>query len=616
MVNIFPKVKEIKYNNDVYKMKEKSIAFFDRPNEIVKKELDSFLNLQIGKTKKADVRFFIDRKLNPEAYKIAVTKDGITIYHKDDSGAFYAVKTLKQIIKNNQIECLEIFDEPDLKIRGFMYDISRNKVPKLETVFKIIDIMSDLKMNHLELYVEGFSFEYQSFKEYLKKDSYITVEEYKAIEDYANKHFIDLVPNQNGFGHMASWLKKEEFSSLAECPEGIHLWGTHRAPSTLNPLDPKSLELLKKMYQDMLPHSTSKYFNMNFDEPFELGKGKSKEECERVGLGKVYLDYTLKAYKEIKRYKKIPLIWGDVLNNHPELFKKLPKDMIFIDWGYDAFYSFSKNIKKLKKAKVKFMAAPGTTSWCSLSLRQSDWIENIANACWAVKDNGGEGVLLTDWGDVGHMQMLPFSFAPLVYAGLMSYRCEEGVYLSVKQYLNKFVFKDKENLIADAIMDLGTINRFENNYIGNGTATFYMLLWITYSFKEENMLEYVKEKMKYNTLSYKKYQSAEEYLNYKKKEIELIKFSDSLIKEEIVWTIEMLSLLLKINVCGNESLDKNIRITLSKEAIKEAKKIKTDLSRLWLQRNKQSSLDETLDYIEKLIKFSEERLKYIEGVKK
>ena len=75
---------------------------------------------------------------------------------------------------------------------------------------------------------------------------------------------------------MAPWLALDEFKDLAECPEGIYLWGTHRAPSTLNPLDERSLELISRMYQDMLPISNSKYFNMNFDEPFELGKGKSK----------------------------------------------------------------------------------------------------------------------------------------------------------------------------------------------------------------------------------------------------------------------------------------------------------------------------------------------------
>ena len=62
--------------------------------------------------------------------------------------------------------------------------------------------MCEVKMNHLELY-EGFSFGYPSFKNYLKENNYISAEEYQEIEDYALKHMIDLVPNQNGFGHMA-----------------------------------------------------------------------------------------------------------------------------------------------------------------------------------------------------------------------------------------------------------------------------------------------------------------------------------------------------------------------------------------------------------------------------
>ena len=54
----------------------------------------------------------------------------------------------------------------------------------------LVDIMSDLKMNHLELYVEGFSFEYKSFPQYLQENSYVTVEEYKELEEYCNKNAI------------------------------------------------------------------------------------------------------------------------------------------------------------------------------------------------------------------------------------------------------------------------------------------------------------------------------------------------------------------------------------------------------------------------------------------
>ena len=61
--------------------------------------------------------------------------------------------------------------EPDLKIRGFMLDISRNKVAKISTIKYIIDIMSDLKMNHFELYVEGLIDDYVMYRYKIKTKS-------------------------------------------------------------------------------------------------------------------------------------------------------------------------------------------------------------------------------------------------------------------------------------------------------------------------------------------------------------------------------------------------------------------------------------------------------------
>ena len=54
--------------------------------------------------------------------------------------------------------------------------------------------------------------------------------------------------------------------------------------------------LVTKMTDDLLPYFTSSGFNGNLDEPFELGKGRSKELCDRIGEGQVYLDYALKMH--------------------------------------------------------------------------------------------------------------------------------------------------------------------------------------------------------------------------------------------------------------------------------------------------------------------------------
>ena len=124
--------------------------------------------------------------------------------------------------------------------------------------------------------------------------------------------------------------------------------GSHREPSTLNPLDSKSLELVKAFYKDALLNSKSAYFNMNLDEPYELGHGKTESEKNRIGVGQMYLDYVVKLVDYVKEYHKTPMIWGDVLNHYPDLLSKLPKELIYVDWGYDHDYPFYKNFKKIK----------------------------------------------------------------------------------------------------------------------------------------------------------------------------------------------------------------------------------------------------------------------------
>lgn len=611
MYNIYPQVKFQKSNEGYFNNTKEFNAYFEKPF-IFLDELKRSINYKISPLESANLVFLENPELKDQSYELLVFNDVIEIHANSDSGYYYGFKTLKQLVELDKIECGYILDKPDLNVRGFMHDISRNKVPKVETIKYIIDVMSDLKMNHLELYVEGFSFEYVSFPQYLEKNCYITRKEYKELEKYANEHFIDLVPNQNGFGHMQEWLAKEEFKDLAEAPDGIHLWGTHRPPSTLNANDPRSLELIKKMYDDMLSISSSKYFHMNFDEPFELGKDKTKEDCQRRGEGNVYMDYALKAIDIIKSYNKTPLIWGDVLLKHDDVLTRIPKDVIFVDWGYEGEYPFDQNLLKLKNAKIKFMAAPATTSWCSLLTRTYDYLENISSAIWHTYELGGEGVILTDWGDIGHLQHLSSSLAPLVYMGLMSYRVHHGVFKDLKPYLNKYIFKDSKGLAADIFMDAGTYYKYEPHYTGNGTVTFYTMVWALNSFKEEDPIEYFRSRMKYNLFNFEQFTLIMEFFKQKKKEIYMCEI-DELFKKELSNQVDILMLIACINVGYQESIDKEFRIKCFNEVINNVEKVKEDLKELWLTRNKYSHLDKSLEELNKMKKFAMMSIDYYKG---
>jgi hypothetical protein len=65
------------------------------------------------------------------------------------------------------------------------------------------------------------------------------------------------------------------------------------------------------------------------------------------------------------------------------------------------------NCERLAEAGVPFIACPGTSSWSSFSGRTTNCIANIKAAAKAAADHNGLGMLLTDWGDFGHLHGTP-----------------------------------------------------------------------------------------------------------------------------------------------------------------------------------------------------------------
>ncbi len=514
-----------------------------------------------------------------EAYQILINEQGIEINSRSDAGAFYAFISIDLLIRDSQIPYLEITDYPDLKVRGFMLDISRSKVPKVDTIKDIIRLLSRLKYNHLELYVEGFSLESKTYPEVLKDGNYLTIEEYQELEEYAFEFFIDLVPNENGFGHMQDWLLLDKFKELSEVDGLFEMWGSKRTPSTMDASNPQSVEFVKSLYDDFLPYTKSKYFNMNFDEPFELGHGKSKELVLQKGLGEVFVDYFLKLYDHVKKYDKTPMIWGDVLLKHPESIKRLPKDVVFIDWGYNVDYPYHKNLKLLSELGVTFMAAPATSTWGVITSRYLEMVTSIRNACLYTKMYGGEGMLLTDWGDIGHLQYWPYSYPGIIYGAMCSWDVENSREYEIKPYLESLVGKN----LASVILDASTYTRLEGDYRSYGSKLFSSVLHSEGARNEEDKLTFFLNKMAYNLLT-----SDEAYAL--KLELEKLKDrinpTDELICQEVLGSIYLLNTLLEVNVALKAYFDKDIYLEKIDNCIFSLTNYLEIHQSLWEARNK------------------------------
>ena len=441
-----------------------------------------------------------DSSLPEEGYAMTADIEGINICFGDCQGAFHAVSTLKQIIKQcgKTIPCFKIEDEPEFKARGIMIDISRNKIPTMETLFRFVDFMADLKYNQLQLYIEGFSFAYPSFPGVWKHETPVTGEEIMQIDRYCRERFIDLVPNQNSFGHMGAWLAKEEFKDLAESPDGFRPpWAPTEIckPMTLNPRDPQSLEFVKKITADLLPYFSSGLFNVGFDETLELQKvqemmeriavlyhvksyvtyeqipGKSSDFCEKEGTGRVYLDFLLKVYSIAKKQGKRIMFWGDMITSYPEVMEKLPDDVIALEWGYEHDHPFDEFGKMYREAGVQFYVCPGTSYWSSISGRTDNMTMNLLNAAVNGKKNGACGYLVTDWGNNGRYEYQP----AFVYGAGLSWNVENNSKMNIGLFMDRFVFRDRKGITGKCLLELGNYYQKEMNRYYDTTYMFRIL---------------------------------------------------------------------------------------------------------------------------------------------
>jgi len=376
---------------------------------------------------------------HPQGYRINIDSQDVLITGTE-VGVLYGAYTLCQLIQQHgaNLPHLLIDDWPDFAARGVMIDCSRDKVPLMSTLLNLIDLLARFKINELQLYIEH-TFAYSAHEEVWVAAAPFSAEEIQQIDVYCRQRYINLVPNQNSLGHMERWLKFPRYRDLAECPNGFEIWGETRSASTLNPLDPRSLELIESLYDEYLPNFTSPLFNVGCDEPWELGQGRSKEAIEQRG-GRVYLDWLLKLHKLATARGRQMQFWGDIIIHHPDLIPELPKDAIAMEWGYEATHDFAGHGKLFADSGIPYYVCPGTSSWNSLIGRTDNAKGNLLVAAQSGLQHGAIGYLNTDWGDLGHFQPLSSAYLGFLYGAAVSWGVETNAELDVAQALTRHVF--------------------------------------------------------------------------------------------------------------------------------------------------------------------------------
>jgi len=386
-----------------------------------------------------------------EAYRLTITNENITAEASTDSGAYYAIQTLRELLTvcGKNIPACRIDDSPDFARRGVYYDVARGKVPQVDTLKDLIERLAHWKLNEFQIYIKN-TFTWTSHPDIGKGFSQYTPADILEIQAHCRLHHIKFVPSIATLSHSELTLQLPQYRHLAELP-GYNGW---EGGTMLCPTDPKSFKLTQELHNEFLPLFESEDVNLCCDEPWELGQGRSKRTATRIGRGQVYLNFLLKIHRNCEKLGKRMNIWGDIVLKYPELIKEMPKDVVMLNWDYSAKGANIPRTKEFVDAGLPVIACPGTSGWQRHGTDLPNAMGNVTNFARTAKKFKIDGILNTDWGDFGHRNTLGVSLHGYAHGAAHSWNTKAVDDETFTEIFSMHVFNDTEHM-PDAIKILG-----------------------------------------------------------------------------------------------------------------------------------------------------------------
>jgi hexosaminidase len=336
----------------------------------------------------------LDPAMHDEGYVITPDGGRIVVIGATSAGVFYGAQTVKQIVSGDgdqaRLYRATIRDWPAMRYRGFHDDISRGPVPTLDFQKKQIRTLAAYKVNFFSPYFEH-TLAYDSNPLIAPPGGAMTHADVKELVAYAANYHVDIVPEQEAFGHLHHALKYEIYSPLAETPHG----------HVLAPGQAGSLPFIKQMFAEIDSLFPSRFVHLGADETFELGRGQTADRVKTVGIGVVYLDFLKQIADALRPSGKKLLFWGDVALSSPELVTTIPKDLIAVPWTYGADTSYVRFIAPFRNAGMETWVAPGVSSWNRVYPNNANALVNIQGFVRDGQRLGATGMINTSWDDDG-----------------------------------------------------------------------------------------------------------------------------------------------------------------------------------------------------------------------
>lgn len=323
--------------------------------------------------------------IGTQGYLLSFDRDRASLTARTPRGIYYGLQSVKQLLRDGWSGRAKVADWPDMPVRVFFDDISRGPLSNLGEVKRQIRQLAEWKYTDLTFYIEHIV-KVPSYPDFAPVNGHFTMEEVREICRYAARYNMEVIGGFQSFGHFENILALPRYAPMGE------------TPSLISPLDPEARRFLKAVLEELSDNFSSKYFNVNCDETWDLAKGRSREYVARVGADRFYADHVRFLYDVLKAKGKTMMLWGDIVMKYPHLIKELPRDVVYLPWNYSDLPDFRAWIEPFAREKAHFMVCPGIVT----ALRTIPEMQVVRENMRFIREGyaaGAEGAILTSWDD-------------------------------------------------------------------------------------------------------------------------------------------------------------------------------------------------------------------------
>lgn len=341
-------------------------------------------------------------QLQKESYHLEIKPRRIVIKAMDETGVFYATRTLLQLIEHSAdkqtIPCYTISDSPAYPFRGFMLDVGR-KFFSISQLKDYICRMSWYKMNQLQLHLNdqgfhgehysAFRIESKTFPPLTARDGFYTQQEVKELIKYAADRGINIIPEIDAPAHAMSILDIAPELKNEKLQDG-----------QLDVLNPKTTDMMEKIYDEFVPLFPSPYFHIGTDE-YRFKKSTTTEDRKAFAVG--FCNYINHFNKYIRGKGKKVMIWSGY--NQMTGFTPIDSNIVIDMWlGKDANEQIKAGHQLVHSTDEWLYVVPGTNYYgVDNKFLYEKWAPNDfgPNQQLAPDESNLLGAKLHLWNDLG-----------------------------------------------------------------------------------------------------------------------------------------------------------------------------------------------------------------------